>query len=443
MSNHRDTRAPRGRPSTPADIRAPSERIPRQVGLALSHLAHLIDGALDIRGGPVDARSFAARSLGASREDVVVDVRSLSPLDAVLVGIRLAALMEEHGVGGVIGEDGETSPVWFSLDTEDGSERYPAEICVSFVSGTLAAEAVVLGIERDWNSQSLVGFSVSENGAKVREIVDTVVAEAGKLSNPFKARTVLADLDHSRLRMRVTGNLDGDRSDVILPDRVWRDLDRHVVSVFQSQARLAAAGLSTNRGVLIHGPPGVGKSAAVRALAASLVGDVTIILCQSDVVMRSIDSLYDELDRLAPALVIIDDFDRIAPRGGEQMRDFLIAMDGVASKHRGVVTLATANNITQLDPAVRRAARFDAEIEVPLPDRAARTAILERYLRGLEADIIDVPAIAKATEGASGADLRDLVTEAVLVSAEVPMSTELLRTLARERIVPVPHGIYL
>lgn len=442
MSNHRDTRAPRGRPSTPAAFRAPSEQIPNQVGLALSHLAHLIDGALDVRGGPVDARSFAARSLGAGREEVVVDVRPLSPLDAVLVGIRLAELIEEHGVAGVIGEDGESSPVWFSLDTEDGSERYPAEIYVSFVAGTLAAEPVVLGIERDWNSQSLVGFSVSGSGATVRDIVNTVVAEAGNLSNPFRMRTVLADLDGSRLRMRVTRNLEGDRGDVILPDRVWRDLDRHVVGVFRSQDRLAAAGLSTNRGVLLHGPPGVGKSAAVRALAASLVGEVTIIMCQSNVVIRSIESLYDELDRLAPALVIIDDFDRIAPSGGEQMRDFLTAMDGVASSHRGVVTLATANDITQLDAAVRRAARFDAEIEVPLPDRAARAAILERYLRDVAADV-DVPAVARATEGASGADLRDLVTEAVLVAADAPISTEVLRALARERIVTVPLGIYL
>jgi len=412
------------------------------VGLALSHLAHLIDGALAVRGGSVDARSFAARSLGAAREDVVVDVRSLSPLDAVLVGIRLAALIEEHGVAGVIGEDAETSPVWFSLDTEDRSERYPAEIYVSFVAGTLAAEPVVLGIESDWNSQSLVGFSVSGSGAKVREIVNTVVAEAGKLSNPFRLRTVLADVDRGRLRMRVASNLDGDRGDVILPDRVWRDLDRHVVGVFRSQDRLTAAGLSTNRGVLLHGPPGVGKSAAVRALAASLVGEVTIVLCQSDVVIRSIESLYEELNRLAPALVIIDDFDRIAPRGGEQMRDFLTAMDGVASHHRGVVTLATVNDITQLDAAVRRAARFDAEIEVPLPDRVARAAILERYLRDVEANV-DVPAIARATEGASGADLRDLVTEAVLVAADTPISTEVLRALARERIVTVPLGIYL
>jgi hypothetical protein len=412
------------------------------VGLALSHLAHLIDGALAVRGGSVDARSFAARSLGAAREDVVVDVRSLSPLDAVLVGIRLAALIEEHGVAGVIGEDAETSPVWFSLDTEDRSERYPAEIYVSFVAGTLAAEPVVLGIESDWNSQSLVGFSVSGSGAKVREIVNTVVAEAGKLSNPFRLRTVVADVDRGRLRMRVASNLDGDRGDVILPDRVWRDLDRHVVGVFRSQDRLTAAGLSTNRGVLLHGPPGVGKSAAVRALAASLVGEVTIVLCQSDVVIRSIESLYEELDRLAPALVIIDDFDRIAPRGGEQMRDFLTAMDGVASHHRGVVTLATVNDITQLDAAVRRAARFDAEIEVPLPDRVARAAILERYLRDVEANV-DLPAIARATEGASGADLRDLVTEAVLVAADTPISTEVLRTLARERIVTVPLGIYL
>jgi hypothetical protein len=408
----------------------------------LSHLAHLIDGSLDVRGGAIDARSFAARSLGVRRDDVVVDVRSLSPLEAVLVGIRLAALMREHEVAGVIGDDGDSSPVWMSLETDAGVERYPAEIHVSFVAGSLAAEAVVLGIERNWDSQSLVAFSVPAGGSNVREIVDRIVLEAGAVSNPFRMRTVRADLDDSRLRLRIADDLLGERSDVILPSHVWRDIDRHVMAVFRSQDRLADAGLSTNRGVLLHGPPGVGKSAAVRAVAASLAGEVSIILCESDVVMHRIGSLYDELDRLAPALVIIDDFDRIAPRGGEQMRAFLIAMDGVASKHRGVVTLATANDISQLDPAVRRAARFDAEIEVPLPDRSARALILERYLRDIEVDV-DVLALARATAGETGADLRDLVTEAVLAADTPPVSTALLKALARKRTADVSHGNYL
>ena len=442
MSNHPDTRAPRGRPSTPADSVAPPDQIPTQVGLALSHLANLIDGTLEVRGGAIDPRSFAARSLNVNRDEVVVDVRPLSPLEAVLVGIRLAALIEEHDVAGMIGEDGDTSPAWSAISMDEDSERYPSEIYLSFAPGTLTSEPVVLGIERRWQTQMLVGFSIPAGGPQVRAILDRVVAEAGAVTNPFRMRTIVADLESHSLRMRITGDLRGERGDVILPDRVWQDLDRHVGGVFRSQDRLAAAGLATNRGVLLHGPPGVGKSAAVRALAASLAGEVSIVLCGSDVVMHRIGSLYDELDRLSPVLVIIDDFDRIAPHGGEEMREFLLAMDGIASTHNGVVTLATANSISQLDPAVRRSARFDAEIEVPLPDRAARAAILERYLRDAQADV-EVATVAGATSGATGADLRDLVTEAVLVADGSPISTALLKALATDRFGAVAGGMYL
>jgi hypothetical protein len=443
MSTYSTTRASRGRPSTPAGSIASPEHIPRPVGLALSHLAHLIDDSLEVRGGAVDARSFAARSLGVGRDDVVVDMRPLSPVESVLVGIRLAALIEDHDVLGIIGEDADSSPVWSAISMNgEGSSRYPVEIYVAFAAGALAPGRVVIGIERTWQSRSLVGFSTPAGGGPVREVLDRVVAEAGAVSNPFRQRTVVADLEFGLLRLRVDNDLVGDRADVILPERIWTELDRHVLGVFRSQDRLAAAGLATNRGVLLHGPPGVGKSAAVRAVAASLAGEVTVVLCNSDVVTGAVGSLYGELPLLAPALVIIDDFDRIAPESGEPMRDLLTALDGVASRHQAVVTLATANSVARLDPAVRRSARFDAEIEVPIPERAARAEILTRYLRDIAADV-DVATLARLTEGATGADLRDLATEAVLAAGSSPVSFELLKSLARGRITPVERGMYL
>lgn len=313
---------------------------------------------------------------------------------------------------------------------------------MSFAPGVLGPDPVVIGIERQWQAPSLVGFSVPSGGSRVRQVLDRILAEAGEVANPFRMRTSIADLDKNHLRLRVTDDLVGERREVILPDRVWRELDRHIASVFRSHDRLAAAGLSTNRGVLLHGQPGVGKSAAVRIVAGSLAGEVSIVLCTSEVVLYGVGSLYEELGRLAPVLVIIDDFDRIAPEGGIQIREFLVALDGVASSHHGVVTLATANNISQLDPAVRRAGRFDVEIEVPLPDRAAREAILERYLRDVDSDA-NVAALAAATAGATGADLRALVTEAVPAADTERVSTALLKGLVRERVGAEPSGMYV
>lgn len=438
----RNTRAPRGRPKDSAVFRVQEDTIPEYVGLALSHLAHIIDHSIELRGGASDARSFAARALGVPREQLHADSYELTPVEAVMVGTRFAELINDHAVAGVIGVNADVAPYWEALSTDDPDARYPVQIHAVFEAGTLSERAMVLGMHRDWESQSLVAYSAAADGSAARRVMASLVDQAGSTSNPFRARTVRADMANHRLRFRVTPHLVGRRQDVVLPAQVWAAVDRHVLGVFDNAEQLAETGLSTNRGVLLHGAPGVGKSAVVRTLAAELAGKVTIVLCDSTVVMHGIGALYEQIGRLSPALVVIDDFDRIAPQSGEAMRELLVALDGVTSTHEGVVTLATANHVNQLDPAMVRSSRFDAMIEVPKPDRAARRGILAHYLSGVAGDV-DVSAVASISEGATGADLRDLVTEAVLAANGRVVTTALVRRLVRERLADVGHGVYL
>jgi cell division protease FtsH len=105
------------------------------------------------------------------------------------------------------------------------------------------------------------------------------------------------------------------------------------------------------------------------------------------------------------------------------------------------VTVATTNDIKALDDAAVRAARFDRIIEIPLPDAGLRASILTRYLGSL-ASGIDVRAVAAATDGASGAVLRELVRRAVLVEGDAFTTATLLR-VARDGLGATTTGQYL
>jgi cell division protease FtsH len=132
---------------------------------------------------------------------------------------------------------------------------------------------------------------------------------------------------------------------------------------------------------------------------------------------------------------------RSGRESGGGLHDFLTALDGVMSSHDGIVTIATTNDVKALDDAAVRAARFDRIIEIPLPDAGLRAAILTRYL-GTLAGAIDVRAVAGATDGASGAALRELVRRAVLVDGDAFTTATLLR-LAREGLGATATGQYL
>jgi cell division protease FtsH len=124
------------------------------------------------------------------------------------------------------------------------------------------------------------------------------------------------------------------------------------------------------------------------------------------------------------------------------LADFLNTLDGAMSRHSGVVTVATTNDPSAIDPAARRAARFDRIVHVPMPDLSGRAKIIGRCLRHLDA-LVDTAAIAGLTEGATGADLRELVRLGVL-STTGPISTEDLGGLARTgRWRPAEQGGYL
>ncbi|MEO0634191.1 MAG: AAA family ATPase [Pseudomonadota bacterium] len=227
--------------------------------------------------------------------------------------------------------------------------------------------------------------------------------------------------------------LRGDESDAAPVD--WEDiggldtakdaLEQTVVAPMHRPEVYAEFGVCPPTGILLSGPPGTGKTLLARALAAKAgmnfipVRPPRLLSQYFGEAERAVAELFARARQTAPSLLFFDEFDALAPARGADtgvvdriVGQLLVELDGLAA-NTDLVVLAATNRPGVLDPALVRPGRFDTVIEVPLPDRSARRAILGVHLGDKPcADEIDIDAVADATDGFSGADLAGLVETA-------------------------------
>lgn len=259
----------------------------------------------------------------------------------------------------------------------------------------------------------------------------------------------VVSLPHGRPALRVVDNdatdeldldraLDPEVSPITFADvggltDLKKQIHRRIILPFQKPSLFQRFKRRSGGGILLYGPPGCGKTMMARATAGECsarcfsvsISDVLdMYIGESE---RKLAALFAKARASAPAILFFDELEALAgsrrfARNNESSKlvsAFLAEMDGFAQNNTGVLVLGATNTPWAVDAAFRRPGRFDRVLFVPPPDREARAAILALHVKGRPgAAELDVDAIAKRTQGYSGADLEAVVDTAADIAIE-------------------------
>lgn len=224
-------------------------------------------------------------------------------------------------------------------------------------------------------------------------------------------------------------------NDVAGIDEAKAELEE-VIDFLRDPKKYTRLGGRIPKGLLLVGPPGTGKTLLARAIAGE--ADVPFLsISGSDFVemfvgvgASRVRDLFSQAKKNAPCIIFIDEIDAVGRHRGaglggghdereQTLNQLLVEMDGFES-NEGVILVSATNRPDVLDPALLRPGRFDRQVVVPLPDVKGREMIFEVHGRKAPlADDVDYAVLARGTPGTSGADIENVVNEAVLNAARM------------------------
>lgn len=237
-------------------------------------------------------------------------------------------------------------------------------------------------------------------------------------------------------------------------EKVKDDIRMKIIHPLKNPELFAAYGKKTGGGVLLYGPPGCGKTLMAQATAGEIQASffsvglhqvLDMYLGESE---QKLHKIFELARKAKPSVLFFDETDALAAdrrdmrqsAGRTLINQFLHELDGAQAENEGLLVLGATNAPWQLDGAFLRPGRFDRVIFVPPPDLKAREEIARIHAKGKPLVDFDPAALAKLTDGFSGADLKavfDLATEAALAEAMkkgavVPVSGKMLAKAAKE-----------
>jgi cell division protease FtsH len=209
---------------------------------------------------------------------------------------------------------------------------------------------------------------------------------------------------------------------------------KEVISYIEKKELYKAIGADMPKGILLEGPPGTGKTLLAKAIATE-TNSTFISISGSEFVelfvgmgASRVRELFDTARKNRPCIVFIDEIDAVGRQRGaginmandereQTLNQLLYEMDGF-NDNEDIVVMAATNRKDVLDQALLRPGRFDRIIKVPLPDKFSREKILEIYIKNKKTNKeFDIKAIAELADGFSGAQLKNLINEAAILSA--------------------------
>ncbi|KAJ9061462.1 hypothetical protein DSO57_1020449 [Entomophthora muscae] len=222
-------------------------------------------------------------------------------------------------------------------------------------------------------------------------------------------------------------------ADVYGLEDIVAELQRSLITPMRQHSSGIANPLSVPRGILLHGPPGVGKTLLCQALGEVLEGNMVFVESTSlrssfvGASEKAIADMFEQARQNAPCVLCLDQLDALLPprstlmsqEGGAEriVTSFLTELDGLFAHDGGpiVVLLGITNRPTHIDPAVLRPGRLDIHLQIPLPNISQRIKIIRGKLgHSNPLDEGHVERMAQLTEGRSGADLENIIQEAAL-----------------------------
>jgi hypothetical protein len=209
--------------------------------------------------------------------------------------------------------------------------------------------------------------------------------------------------------------------DLVLPTATFDDLRRQVLGVARHRDRLRAADQHLKRGLLLYGPPGVGKTHTVRYLIGELT-DTTVVELTGDT-LHAIKQACSIARSLQPAMIVVEDVDLIAEHRDHYegqtplLFTLLNEMDGL-DDDADVVFLLTTNRADLLEPALaERPGRIDQAVHIDLPDRDARRRLVEVYRGGLDLDTSRIDDVLDRSDGVTASFLKELMRRSAVLAA--------------------------
>ncbi|MDP6781993.1 MAG: CDC48 family AAA ATPase [Dehalococcoidia bacterium] len=386
-----------------------AEASPREVGQGMARLHPGDMAALGVATGEVV-------SLQGQRQ-TVARAHPTAPGEGELGVIQIDGLIREN-TGASLDEkvtvaSEATSPALrVALTPQEGPWAGPQD--TSYLGRLLQGMAVLQGDRVRVNlfgtrAQDLVVAETSPEGAVVI-VADTTVVLNQEMGKP--------EAHGARITYEDIGGLGREIQRI----REMAEMPLKYPEVFE---RL---GIEPPKGVLLHGPPGCGKTLIARAVASETLAHFSHVngpevihkfYGESEAHLRRI---FDEAEQQTPSIIFIDEIDAIAPKREEVhgevekrvVAQLLALLDGLRPRGR-VIVIAATNIPHSLDPALRRPGRFDREIGIGIPDKKGRLAILLIHTRGMPlAPDVDLEKLASVTHGFVGADLEALCREAAM-----------------------------